>query len=101
MHPLGKILWWKFVESINNHFKFANVCIKRKHLSYLSINILFLQAFVDSNPTMKWCPSPGCGRAVRLPSSMLPSLHVAVEARSSEETEPIIVDCGHGHFFCW
>lgn len=61
----------------------------------------FFQAFVDSNPTLKWCPSPGCGRAVRLPSSMLPSLHVAVEARSSEETEPMIVDCGHGHFFCW
>lgn len=74
-----------------------------KNSIYLTnhLNILFLQAFVDSNPTMKWCPSPGCGRAVRLPSSMLPSLHVAVEARSSEETEPIIVDCGHGHFFCW
>ena len=64
-------------------------------------NILSFQAFVESNPTLKWCPSPGCGRAVRLPSSMLPSLHVAVEASSSEETEPMIVDCGHGHFFCW
>ncbi|XP_078345058.1 ankyrin repeat and IBR domain-containing protein 1-like [Oculina patagonica] len=65
---------------------------------YLQFDI---KAFVESNPTLKWCPSPGCGQAVRLPSSMLPSLNVAVEASSSEETEPMIVDCGKGHFFCW
>lgn len=68
---------------------------------YLFNKILSLQAFVESNPTLKWCPSPGCGQAVRLPSSMLPTLHVAVEGSSSEETEPMIVDCGKGHFFCW
>lgn len=65
---------------------------------YLQFDI---KAFVESNPSLKWCPFPGCGRAVRLPPSMLPSQPVAVEASSSEETEPMIVDCGHGHFFCW
>lgn len=65
---------------------------------YLQFDI---KAFVESNPTLKWCPSPGCGRAVRLPSSMLPSLNVSVEASSSGETEAMIVDCGSGHFFCW
>lgn len=65
---------------------------------YLQFDI---KAFVESNPTLKWCPSPGCGRAVRLPSNMLPSLNVSVEASSLGETEPMTVDCGSGHFFCW
>lgn len=65
---------------------------------YLQFDI---KAFVESNPNLKWCPFPGCGQAVRLPSSMLPSSPVAVDSYSSEETEAMIVDCGKGHFFCW
>ncbi|XP_015762798.1 PREDICTED: ankyrin repeat and IBR domain-containing protein 1-like [Acropora digitifera] len=64
---------------------------------YLQFDI---KAFVESNPNLKWCPSPGCGQAVRLPSSMLPSSPVAVDSYSSKETEAMIVDCGKGHFFC-
>ncbi|CAH3191983.1 unnamed protein product [Porites evermanni] len=60
-----------------------------------------IKEFVESNPSLKWCPFPRCGRAVRLPLSMLPSSPVAREVSSSEETEPMIVDCGQGHFFCW
>lgn len=78
-------------------FPLTQVFVRKK--PYLPTNIF--QAFVESNPTLKWCPSPGCGRAVRLPSNMLPSLNVSVEASSLGETEPMTVDCGSGHFFCW
>lgn len=65
---------------------------------YLQFDI---KAFVESNPNLKWCPSPGCGQAVRLPSSTVLPASVAVDASSSKETEALIVDCGKGHFFCW
>lgn len=65
---------------------------------YLQFDI---KAFVESNPNLKWCPSPGCAQAVRLPSSMLPSEPVTMEGSSSQETDAMIVDCGRGHFFCW
>lgn len=74
-------------------FPLMQVFVRKK--PYLLTNIF--KAFVESNPTLKWCPSPGCGRAVRLPSR----LNVSVEASSLGETEPMTVDCGSGHFFCW
>ena len=56
--------------------------------------ILFFQAFVDSNPNIKWCPFPGCGRAVKLPD--LEDRTKKVPADTSRA-----VDCGNGHYFCW
>lgn len=28
-----------------------------------------LNSFVATNPSIKWCPKPGCGRAVKLPEN--------------------------------
>ncbi|CAH1249206.1 ANKIB1 [Branchiostoma lanceolatum] len=54
-----------------------------------------IKAFVETNPHIKWCPFPGCGRAVRLPSES-GTAPIGAEAQTSHA-----VDCGNGHFFCW
>lgn len=55
-----------------------------------------VQAFVESNRCIKWCPMPGCGRAVRLPETeQLPP------RKASPPPTSHAVDCGNGHFFCW
>ncbi|KAJ9600570.1 hypothetical protein L9F63_026293, partial [Diploptera punctata] len=61
-------------------------------------------AFVESNRSIKWCPMPGCGRAVRLPETeqTQPSdvLHNIPSSKPPLLTSHA-VDCGNGHFFCW
>lgn len=47
---------------------------------------------MESNRSIKWCPVPNCGLAVRLPSTRKIKLNSKI-ARS--------VDCGRGHYFCW
>ncbi|XP_066249800.1 ankyrin repeat and IBR domain-containing protein 1-like [Euwallacea similis] len=64
---------------------------------YLQFDI---KAFVESNKTIKWCPIPGCGRAVRLPEAE------QTPGKSHPNRKPIpltshAVDCGNAHFFCW
>lgn len=54
---------------------------------YLQFDI---KAFVEQNKTIKWCPRPGCGRAVKFP-----------ESETLQENTSHAVDCGSGHFFCW
>ncbi|XP_060867309.1 ankyrin repeat and IBR domain-containing protein 1-like [Metopolophium dirhodum] len=56
---------------------------------YFDLNI---ESFVESNRSIKWCPVPNCGLAVRLPISRKPKPNSKI-ARS--------VDCGRGHYFCW
>ena len=46
-----------------------------------------IDAFVEICEDTRWCPYPGCERAVR-------SLEGAGNG-------PRTVDCGEGHFFCW
>lgn len=63
--------------------------------------ICFLQAFVESNKSIKWCPVAGCGRAVRLPEAEQTILNTN---RMNKKNIPITshaVDCGNAHFFCW
>ncbi|KAJ9598763.1 hypothetical protein L9F63_026703 [Diploptera punctata] len=68
---------------------------------YLQFDI---KAFVESNRSIKWCPMPGCGRAVRLPETeqTQPSdvLHNIPSSKPPLLTSHA-VDCGNGHFFCW
>ncbi|XP_064646454.1 ankyrin repeat and IBR domain-containing protein 1-like isoform X2 [Lineus longissimus] len=64
---------------------------------YLQFDI---KAFVDSNPNIKWCPYPACGRAVRLPENETTSPTGITGMRMSGDTSHA-VDCGNGHYFCW
>ena len=61
---------------------------------------LCLQAFVESNPSIKWCPYPGCGRAVKLPGADNP-LSPRGMHDSQQQDYSHAVDCGNGHTFCW
>ncbi|XP_049788774.1 ankyrin repeat and IBR domain-containing protein 1-like isoform X1 [Schistocerca nitens] len=62
---------------------------------YLQFDI---EAFVESNRSIKWCPMPGCGRAVRLPEYEQP---LPGSRSGSPPPTSHAVDCGNGHFFCW
>ncbi|XP_061410534.1 LOW QUALITY PROTEIN: ankyrin repeat and IBR domain-containing protein 1 [Lethenteron reissneri] len=59
---------------------------------YLQFDI---KAFVDTNPSIRWCPVPRCEQAVRL---ALPS---AAGGSAVRAHTPTAVDCGSGHTFCW
>lgn len=56
-----------------------------------SIVLSMFQAFVESNPNIKWCPYPGCCQAVKVPET-----HAKLPSDTSKA-----VDCGKGHLFCW
>ena len=75
-----------------------------------------VKAFVDTNPLIRWCPSPGCCRAVRLNVSSdnssaqqftLPMTSASglggAGARNSQQRMKFSrsVDCGSEHTFCW
>ena len=60
---------------------------------YLKFDV---DAFVESNKSIRWCPAAGCQRAVSLPPQSL--LHAAAAAHAQVSHS---VDCGAGHFFCW
>ncbi|XP_025093474.1 uncharacterized protein LOC112563582 isoform X2 [Pomacea canaliculata] len=75
-----------------------NIVSRDMALRYLQFDI---KAFVDSNPDMKWCPYPGCGRAVKLPelsglASSTPRTRNTLPSDTSRS-----VDCGAAHYFCW
>lgn len=65
--------------------------------------LLFLffspQAFVENNPAIKWCPIPGCERAVRL--TRQGSNSAGSDTLSFPMLKAPAVDCGKGHLFCW
>ncbi|MBN3298080.1 AKIB1 protein, partial [Amia calva] len=58
-----------------------------------------IKAFVENNPAIRWCPTPGCERAVRLTR----------QGPGVTGSDPLIfpllrapaVDCGKRHLFCW
>ncbi|XP_046859587.1 ankyrin repeat and IBR domain-containing protein 1-like [Xenia sp. Carnegie-2017] len=58
-----------------------------------------IKAFVDSNPYLKWCPFPECGKAVQLPENQMSAYRMGGGA--SAETESLTVNCGDEHYFCW
>ena len=70
-------------------------------ISYITVNVFVLisQAFVESNPNLKWCPFPECDNAVQLPEHQSREYFIGFDAVS--ETAPLVVDCGNEHFFCW
>ncbi|XP_010871610.2 ankyrin repeat and IBR domain-containing protein 1 isoform X2 [Esox lucius] len=60
---------------------------------YLQFDI---KAFVENNPSIRWCPAVQCERAVRLtrPGPGVNDLGFPVLPSPA-------VDCGKGHLFCW
>lgn len=56
-----------------------------------------LQAFVENNPSIRWCPVARCERAVRLTRPG--------PGDNDPHSIPLLpspaVDCGKGHLFCW
>lgn len=71
-------------------------------ICWMAMELLLLfcwQAFVENNPLIRWCPQPGCERAVRL-STQGPGI-----SSSDPLSFPLLrapaVDCGKGHLFCW
>ncbi|KAI1902026.1 hypothetical protein AGOR_G00040470 [Albula goreensis] len=63
---------------------------------YLQFDI---KAFVENNPAIRWCPTAGCERAVRL-TRQGPSAS-ASDSLSFPLLRAPAVDCGKGHLFCW
>ncbi|XP_063955121.1 ankyrin repeat and IBR domain-containing protein 1-like [Lytechinus pictus] len=60
-----------------------------------------IKAFVDTNPSLKWCPKVGCGQAVKLPLNTEPASPRDVSSPSAPPPMSKAVDCGRGHLFCW
>lgn len=57
---------------------------------------------MESNPSMKWCPSPGCARAVKVPKiEKIDDEILAISFSAPPPTVSHAVDCGNGHYFCW
>ena len=73
------------------------VAVMMMMFSFIILHLFHLQAFVDTNPNLRWCPHPGCGRAVKLPEmpTSLPRHSASANAKAKA------VDCGDGHYFCW
>ncbi|OQV24034.1 Ankyrin repeat and IBR domain-containing protein 1 [Hypsibius exemplaris] len=72
--------------------------IARKYLQF------DIEAFVESNPNMKWCPfaaaAGSCGRAVSQPEMPGPTVLFIPHMKPPLKTSHA-VDCGNGHYFCW
>ncbi|XP_030056106.1 ankyrin repeat and IBR domain-containing protein 1 isoform X1 [Microcaecilia unicolor] len=73
-----------------------SVVSKEMDKRYLQFDI---KAFVENNTAIKWCPTPGCDRAVKL------TKQGSNTSGSDTLRFPLLrapaVDCGKGHLFCW
>ncbi|KAK1173209.1 ankyrin repeat and IBR domain-containing protein 1-like isoform X1 [Acipenser oxyrinchus oxyrinchus] len=63
---------------------------------YLQFDI---KAFVENNPAIRWCPTAGCERAVRL-TRQGPGI-TGSDSLSFPLLRAPAVDCGKCHLFCW
>lgn len=75
--------------------KMVSPDIARKYLQF------DIQAFVERNKTIKWCPLPGCGRAVKFPEAEHHTQPFYFPNTKPPPKTSHAVDCGSGHFFCW
>jgi ankyrin repeat/IBR domain-containing protein 1 len=67
----------------------------------------FIKAFVESNPSIKWCPFPECNMAVNNPylnqnqDTLLIKDNTNALLQDEKREYSKSVDCGAGHYFCW
>lgn len=52
---------------------------------------------MDSNPSIKWCPRPGCGCSI----SLADQLRARNLDASAVHRPSLTVRCSCGHAFCW
>ncbi|XP_078091704.1 ankyrin repeat and IBR domain-containing protein 1-like isoform X2 [Mustelus asterias] len=72
-----------------------NLVSREMDKRYLQFDI---KAFVENNPVIRWCPTPGCERAVRLTCQRSGS---TMDQLNFPLLSAPAVDCGKGHLFCW
>ena len=90
----------------------SSLISKEVNAKYLKFGI---DTFVEASAGLKWCPHPGCSRAVQLPDSAPTGIEDESDGatgfgatpteegqiRAAMDVIPRAVDCGLGHFFCW
>ncbi|CAG2170475.1 unnamed protein product [Oppiella nova] len=63
-----------------------------------------IESFIESNPTIQWCPHPACDKAVLLPESKShPNSDQSYVLANMPALLPVshAVECTDGHNFCW
>ncbi|XP_065905673.1 ankyrin repeat and IBR domain-containing protein 1-like [Dysidea avara] len=66
-----------------------------------------LDKFVTGKTDIKWCPHPGCERAVQVlvnnpaENDDVQDAGTRSDSSSEKKIDSRNVDCGVGHFFCW
>lgn len=88
--------FWLFLSKADNDSLLAKM---KSHLLKCFPYFFSSQAFVENNPAIKWCPIPGCERAVRL--TRPGSNSTGSDTLSFPMLKAPAVDCGKGHLFCW
>ncbi|GAB4814287.1 hypothetical protein N2152v2_001333 [Parachlorella kessleri] len=95
------------------HVEAAEGLLSRQQ--YRRYQELLTQSYVDTNPSLRWCPRPGCGNVVRLVGSATapgalasgslagPGEAAAAAAAGEAAAVPpaVTVQCACGHSFCW
>jgi hypothetical protein len=65
---------------------------------YAQLERQVLNSYVDSNPSMKWCPRPGCGCSISLAQQVQNDVMLV---KAIKGDLPLTVHCKCGHAFCW
>jgi ankyrin repeat/IBR domain-containing protein 1 len=66
-----------------------------------------IKTFIESHPHTRYCPHPGCERAIHLKLLTNTGGEESTDGNNSTSSSgvdvilPRNVDCGIGHFFCW
>jgi ankyrin repeat and IBR domain-containing protein 1 len=65
---------------------------------YLDFDI---KSFVEFNPSIKWCPHPGCKMAIKDPKLVYPNRTIGDNNQTDINIPLTIINCGNDHKICW